>query len=104
MAFFIGGCIVTGTKFASEHIANPALAAIIGGIPTGFLAISFLAENKKLQYVTNYYFVTLSLLGAIFTYYILSKKANHLTETQIYLLSWTVWILGISLKLFFNKK
>ena len=102
--FLIGGLIVSGIKFASENIPNLAVAAIIGGIPTGFLAISFLARNKKLDYAKNYYFVTLSLLAAIFTYYILSKYNHYnLSENFIYGLSWCVWIAGISLKLFLNK-
>jgi len=102
--FLLGGLIVSGIKFASETIPNPAVAAIIGGIPTGFLAISFLAQSKKMDYVKNYYFVTLSLLAAIFTYYILSKYNHYnLSEHVIYGISWGVWIAGISLKLFLNK-
>ena len=104
--FILGGFIVSGIKFASE-VFPPTVAAIIGGIPTGFLAISFLAENKKLGYAQNYYFVTLSLAACILTYYMLLKyKLNakflglKLSEHMIYGIAWCVWLVGVSLKLY----
>ena len=69
--FLIGGTVISGVKYASSYIENPAVAAIIGGIPTGLISMYFVSDEKTLKYAHNYFFVTLSLLTAIAVFYVL---------------------------------
>ena len=39
--FLLGGTVIAGVKFAATHLDDPALAAIIGGVPTGLISIYF---------------------------------------------------------------
>ena len=57
--FLIGGTVISGVKYASSYIENPAVAAIIGGIPTGLISMYFVSDEKTLKYAHNYFFVTL---------------------------------------------
>ena len=74
--FIIGGTVIAGVKYASTHIKNPAIAAIIGGVPTGLISIYFLSDDESLKYAHNYFFVTLSLLAAIALFYTLYTHTN----------------------------
>lgn len=70
--FLLGGTIIAGVKFAATHLDNPALAAMLGGLPTGLISIYFLAQEETIGYAKNYFHVTLCLLTAIMVFYLLS--------------------------------
>lgn len=92
--FLIGGTVIAGVKYASQHIKNPAIAAVIGGIPTGLISMYFIADEKSLKYAYNYFFVTLSLLIAIVIFYILhtySKWSKQVVIT-VSLVCWATLI------------
>ena len=95
--FLIGGTVIAGVKYASTHIKNPALAAIIGGVPTGLLAIYFISDEKTLKYAYNYFFVTLSLLASIAIFYNLNTHSN-LTKNVSLLISILLWATFISIR------
>lgn len=102
--FLIGGTVIASVKYASSHIKNPGVAAIIGGIPTGLLAIYFIAEDETMGYTHNYFFVTLSLLVSIAVFYIINKH-TELKKDIILLISLLCWatLVGISYMLEKNK-
>ena len=93
--FLIGGTVIAGVKYASEHIKNPAVAAVIGGIPTGLISIYFIADAKCLKYAHNYFFVTLSLLAAIAIFYSIYTYSNLSKgiSLAISLVCWTILIM-----------
>ena len=92
--FLIGGTVISGVKYASVHIKNPAVAAIIGGVPTGLIALYFVSDEKTLKYAHNYFFVTLSLLLAISIFYTLHTytKMSKNSVVAISLCCWAVFI------------
>jgi len=95
--FLIGGTVIAGVKYASIHIKNPAVAAIIGGIPTGLLSIYFISDDKTLKYAHNYFFVTLSLLAAIAIFYTLHTYTN-MSKNTIWIISLICWALFIGIR------
>jgi hypothetical protein len=88
--FLIGGSVIAGVKFAATHLENPALAAIVGGLPTGLIAIYFLASEKAVGYAQNYFYVALSLVTSIMIFYLLLSytKLPKNTALLIALCSW----------------
>jgi hypothetical protein len=92
--FLIGGTVIAGVKYASVHIKNPAVAAIIGGVPTGLISIYFVSDEKTLKYAHNYFFVTLSLLSAIAVFYVLHTytKLKKDVALLISLIFWAIFI------------
>ena len=48
--FLIGGSVIAGSKLAAK-IMGPALAPLVGGMPTGIIASFFLkGDDKKKKY------------------------------------------------------
>jgi len=92
--FLIGGTVIAGVKYASTHIKNPAVAAIIGGVPTGLISIYFVSDEKTLKYAHNYFFVTLSLLSAIAVFYTLHTytKLSKNVAVIVSLIFWAIFI------------
>lgn len=88
--FLIGGTVISGVKYASTNFKNPAIAAIIGGIPTGLISIYFISSDKSLKYAHNYFFVTLSLLTSIAVFYILHTY-TELKKDIVLLISLCCW-------------
>ena len=95
--FLIGGSIITGVKYASTHIKNPVVAAIIGGIPTGLISIYFINDSNVLKYSYNYFFITLALLTSIVIFHILYVYTN-LQKDVILLISLLCWALFIGIR------
>lgn len=95
--FLIGGTVISGVKYSSEHIPNPAVAAIIGGIPTGLISMYFVANDKSLGYSHNYFYVTLSLLTAIAIFYTLYTYTN-LSKNVVVSVSLACWALFIGIR------
>ena len=71
--FLIGGSIISGSKYVST-LVNPALAPLIGGLPTGIIASFFLSSNKeKKKFYEGYVYSSFILFLAILFIHIMSK-------------------------------
>lgn len=69
--FFIGGTVIAGSKLLA-HYTTPAVASLLGGLPTGIITAFFLADKKKANYFDGYRFHSFILwLSTIFIYYML---------------------------------
>tara|TARA_B110000908_G_C10077973_1_gene368205 strand:+ start:359 stop:712 length:354 start_codon:yes stop_codon:yes gene_type:complete len=95
--FLIGGTVIAGVKYASVHIKNPAIAAIIGGVPTGLISIYFVSDGKTLKYAHNYFYVTLSLLMAIAIFYTLHTYTN-MSKDAVLAISLVCWAIFIAIR------
>ena len=94
--FLVGGFLISGVKYSSENIKNPAIAAVIAGIPTGLLSIFFLSESKSLKYTNNYFFVTLATLIAVTIFYAVYTYTN-ISKDFVLLISVIFWFIIIAL-------
>lgn len=97
--FLIGGTIVSSVKFAATHMDNPALAAILGGLPTGLLSIYFLTYDKTKDYTFNYFFVTLILAFSIAVFYFLRTRTK-LSKNVIWGIALGTWITLVTVRYF----
>jgi hypothetical protein len=102
--FLIGGSVIAGVKFAATHLDNPALAAILGGLPTGLISIYFLTSSKSIGYAHDYFYVTLILATAILTFYLLHihTKMDKNVILLISLISWASLV--VARYLYVSKK
>lgn len=89
--FLIGGTVIAGCKFLA-HYTTPAVASLIGGLPTGILTAFFLADKKKGDYFDGYRFHSFILwLSTIFIYYMLADtKYNRNYILAGGLVAWAV--------------
>jgi hypothetical protein len=101
--FLVGGTVISGVKYSSTHIKNPAVAAIIGGIPTGLLALYFVNNDKSLQYAYNYFFITLSLLTSVSIFFMLHTYTK-IPKNQVLLISVMCWAILITIRYMFAGK
>ena len=63
--FLIGGAVIGGSKAASK-LMGPALAPLVGGMPTGIIASFFLkGDDKKRKYFEGYASSSFTLFLAI---------------------------------------
>ena len=70
--FLIGGTVIAGSKLLA-HYTTPAVASLLGGLPTGILTAFFLTDNKKANYFNGYRFHSFILwLSTVFIYYMLA--------------------------------
>lgn len=99
--FFIGGSVLAGVKYSSEHIKNPLISAIIGGIPTGLISIFLISDKKSIGYSYQYFFVTLSLLISIALFHILITN-TQIHKNTILILSLILWVLSITIIHYIN--
>jgi hypothetical protein len=74
--FLIGGSVIAGSKFVSKY-ASPALAPLIGGMPTGIIATYFMDTDKaKTEYYHGYAYSSFLLFVAILTCHLWSTNSN----------------------------
>lgn len=86
--FLIGGSVIAGSKFVSKY-ASPALAPLIGGMPTGIIATYFMDDDKsKTEYYNGYAYSSFLLFIAILCCHLWSSN----TDTPVNIIS-TVCIL-----------
>ena len=85
LPFLLGGTIIAGVKFIATDLHNPALAAVVGGAPTGMIAMFFLSQKVTIPYAHNYFFMNLILMTATSLFYIL--RAHFNVEQNIALIS-----------------
>lgn len=88
--FLLGGSIIAGTKYVSTFV-NPALAPIIGGMPTGILASFFLSKEKeKSQFFSGYVYTSFLLFLTILFIHEMSIRTK-LNISLISILGLVVW-------------
>tara|TARA_A200000113_G_scaffold224603_1_gene242914 strand:+ start:1081 stop:1431 length:351 start_codon:yes stop_codon:yes gene_type:complete len=74
--FLIGGSVIAGSKFVSKY-ASPALAPLIGGMPTGIIATYFMDTDKaKTEYYNGYAYSSFLLFVAILCCHLWSANSN----------------------------
>lgn len=74
--FLIGGSVIAGSKFVSKY-ASPALAPLIGGMPTGIIATYFMDSDKdKIKYYNGYVYSSFLLFIAILCCHLWSSNTN----------------------------
>lgn len=98
--FLIGGSVIAGSKYVSTYF-SPALAPLIGGMPTGIIASMFLAsEAEKRKYFDGYIYSSFTLfLTILFVHQMVSR-----TKLQIDLISIVALILwGVISYIIVNK-
>lgn len=79
--FLIGGSVIAGSKFVSKY-ASPALAPLIGGMPTGIIATYFMDSDKdKAMYYKGYAYSSFLLFIAVLCCHLWS--ANSKTPVNI---------------------
>lgn len=101
--FLLGGTLISGVKFAATHMDNPALAAILGGIPVGLTAIFFLTSDKSIGYSHDYFYVTLSLATAILVFYML-RVHTDISKNVVLLIAFGCWASLVALKYFLSER
>ena len=90
--FLIGGSIIAGTKYISRFV-NPALAPIIGGMPTGIIASFFLPKQKeKSKFFSGYVYTSFLLFLTIMFIHQMSihTKLNINIISSIGILVWAI--------------
>jgi hypothetical protein len=97
--FLIGGTIIASVKYASTHLDNPALAAIIGGFPTGLLSIYFVSASKSGEYAHDYFFVTLILLASIMIFYLIHTY-SALDKRVTWVIAVMFWVIMVMIRYF----
>jgi hypothetical protein len=71
--FLVGGTVIAGSKLLASY-STPAVASLLGGLPTGILTAFFLADSKKTNYFDGYRFHSFVLwLATVFIYYMLAN-------------------------------
>ena len=90
--FFIGGAVIAGSKAVSK-IAPPALAPLIGGMPTGIIATYFLDTDKqKTEYYAGYAYSSFVLFLAILMCHLWSANSSTPVNiiSTVFILVWAV--------------
>ena len=102
----IGGCVIAGSKLVSKY-SSPALAPLIGGMPTGIIASFFLKKQEdKRSYYDGYFYSSILLAIAIVSIDVISRSNEKLNVDIVSLLGIIIWgILSfIVINKFVNKK
>lgn len=90
-AFAIGGSVIAGSKLAAEY-ASPALAPIVGGMPTGIIAAFFLAgDQKKREYYAGYAYSAFVLFLAILAIHLMTIRFPKMSVSAISLVALVLW-------------
>lgn len=63
--FLIGGCVIAGSKVVAKY-SSPAIAPLVGGMPTGIIASFFMNKQEdKRKYFDGYFYSSILLALAI---------------------------------------
>jgi len=101
--FLIGGTIIAAVKYTAVHLKNPALAAIIGGFPTGLLSIYFVSQTQSAEYAHDYFYVTLILLTSIMVFYLLFTHTDW-NKRIAWVVSVLFWVSLVIVRYFVAQK
>lgn len=89
--FCIGGAVIVGSKLVSNY-ASPALAPIIGGMPTGIIASFFLTSDKKRrEYFNGYVYSSFLLFLAVLFIHLVSKNIKNINVNILSGVGFVVW-------------
>jgi hypothetical protein len=81
--FLIGGSVIAGSKYVST-LVNPALAPLVGGMPTGIIASFFLSSStEKKKFYTGYVYSSFILFLAI----LFIHKVSDVTSYSVDMIS-----------------
>ena len=75
--FIIGGLTVATIAFTANHINNPILAGLIAAIPIGMPSSIFVDNNKVEAYARNLTIMTLVLMVATLTNWLLIRNLKY---------------------------
>ena len=99
--FLIGGGVIGGSKLASK-IMGPALAPLVGGMPTGIIASFFLkGDDKKKEYFEGYVYSSFTLFLSILFIHLAS---SHFPKTSVNIISGISFIVWAVISYFVIKK
>lgn len=104
--FVIGGTVIGGAKLISRYV-DPALAPLLGGMPTGIVASFFLNNDKdKRQYFKGYGVSTSILVVAILMLVYGTRVLTNIHVDVISSVTLVVWAIlsYISINYFVVKK
>ena len=88
--FLIGGAVIAGSKYVSKFV-SPALAPLIGGMPTGIIATFFLDnDEQKRKYYDDYAYSSFVLFLAILLIHMWTRHST-LDVNVISSVSLIVW-------------
>jgi len=92
-SFLIGGCVIAGSKIVSKY-ASPALAPIVGGMPTGIIASFFLSsQSDKRSFYSGYFYTSILLALTIVLIHLITMnntKMNVDVASGIGLIAWAI--------------
>lgn len=89
-SFLIGGAVIGGSKVVSNYF-TPAIAALIGGLPTGIIASFFLVKKQaKQDFFHAYQFSSFILFLSIVVINLLLRNTN-ISPNLIAGLGITIW-------------
>ena len=89
--FLIGGAVIGGSKAASK-IMGPALAPLVGGMPTGIIASFFLkGDDKKKRYFEGYVYSSFILFLSILFIHLATMHFQKVSVNIISGVSFVVW-------------
>jgi hypothetical protein len=88
--FLIGGSVIAGSKYVSNFV-SPALAPLVGGMPTGIITTFFLDnDEQKRKYYDGYAYSSFVLFLAILLIHMWSRHSK-LNVNIISIVSLLVW-------------
>ena len=89
--FLIGGAVIGGSKAASK-LMGPALAPLVGGMPTGIIASFFLkGDDKKRKYFEGYAYSSFTLFLAILFIHLATMHFQKVSVNIISGISFIIW-------------
>jgi hypothetical protein len=93
--FLVGGSFFAGIKYLADHV-NPAVAAILGSLPTGMAAIYLLQKADAITYSQSYFFNSMILSLTIMILYLImiNSSANKNIAVSIAFGCWLFVVVG----------
>ena len=99
--FLIGGAVISGSKVASKFM-GPALAPLVGGMPTGIIASFFLKGNAiKKKYFEGYVYSSFILFLSILFIHLATL---HFPTTSVNIISGVSFLFWAIISYFVIKK
>ena len=90
-SFFFGGGIVAGSKYVATWL-DPALAALVGGLPLGIIASFFLdTEQAKRRYYAGFLYSIFILALTIFGIHLISIVFPDASMNSISVIALFIW-------------
>ena len=90
-SFFFGGGIIAGAKYIATWL-DPALAALLGGLPLGIIASFFLdTEDAKKRYYAGFLFSAFILALTIFGIHLMSIVFPGAAMNSISIIALLLW-------------